>query len=73
MPPIRKLVAEGLSFRNARSRPNRHLAEHTTLVTESRPHGTARGNNFVDRARARRSRIWDPDLDKDEIVKAHRL
>jgi len=50
---------------------NRHWPTTTTLVTGvlARTHGVA-GNTLSTALRARRSPHLDPDLDKDEIVKA---
>jgi predicted AlkP superfamily pyrophosphatase or phosphodiesterase len=73
MPTIRKLAAEGASAAGMRaSDPTVTWPNHTTLVTGVSParHGVV-GNNFLDRAKGTKINvIWDPDLDKDQIVKA---
>jgi predicted AlkP superfamily pyrophosphatase or phosphodiesterase len=53
------------------SNPTVTWPNHTTLVTGVSParHGVV-GNNFFDRAAGKKiTVIWDPDLDKDEVVK----
>ena len=72
MPTIRKLAAEGARASSMRaSDPTVTWPNHTTLVTGVAPakHGVV-GNNYYDRVKdARVTLIWDPVLDKDEIVK----
>jgi predicted AlkP superfamily pyrophosphatase or phosphodiesterase len=72
MPTIRKLAAEGAKAAGMRaSDPTVTWPNHTTLVTGVSPgkHGVV-GNNFWDRAKGEKvTLIWDPVLDKDEIVK----
>jgi predicted AlkP superfamily pyrophosphatase or phosphodiesterase len=72
MPTIRKLAAEGAKAAGMRaSDPTVTWPNHTTLVTGVSParHGVV-GNNYYDRARGEKvTLIWDPVLDKDEIVK----
>src|SRR6476659_741767 len=72
MPTIRKLAAEGASAAGMRaSDPTVTWPNHTTLVTGVSParHGVV-GNNYYDRAKGEKvTLIWDPVLDKDEIVK----
>jgi predicted AlkP superfamily pyrophosphatase or phosphodiesterase len=73
MPNIRKLAAAGASAAGMRaSDPTVTWPNHTTLVTGVSPgrHGVA-GNNFVDRTTGKKvTAIWDPDLDKDQLVRA---
>jgi len=72
MPTIRKLAAEGaIAAGMQASNPTVTWPNHTTLVTGVSParHGVV-GNNFFDRAAGKKiTVIWDPDLNKDEIVK----
>ncbi len=72
MPTIRKLATEGAKAASMRaSDPTVTWPNHTTLVTGVSPgkHGVV-GNNFFDRAKGEKvTLIWDPVLDKDEIVK----
>ena len=72
MPTIRKLAAEGAKAASMRaSDPTVTWPNHTTLVTGVSPakHGVV-GNNYFDRAKGEKvTLIWDPVLDKDEIVK----
>jgi predicted AlkP superfamily pyrophosphatase or phosphodiesterase len=72
MPTIRKLAAEGASAAGMRaSDPTVTWPNHTTLVTGVPParHGVV-GNNFLDHTNGKKiTVIWDPDLDKDEVVK----
>jgi predicted AlkP superfamily pyrophosphatase or phosphodiesterase len=72
MPTLRKLAAEGARASSMRaSDPTVTWPNHTTLVTGVSPgkHGVV-GNNFFDRAKGEKvTLIWDPLLDKDEIVK----
>src|SRR3954451_12355506 len=72
MPTIRKLAAEGARAASMRaSDPTVTWPNHTTLVTGVSPgrHGVV-GNNYWDRAKGEKvTLIWDPVLDKDEIVK----
>jgi predicted AlkP superfamily pyrophosphatase or phosphodiesterase len=72
IPTIRKLAAEGARASSMRaSDPTVTWPNHTTLVTGVSPgkHGVV-GNNFFDRAKGEKvTLIWDPVLDKDEIVK----
>ncbi len=72
MPTIRKLAAEGAHASGMRaSDPTVTWTNHTTLVTGVPPakHGVV-GNNFYDRIKGERvTLIWDPVLDKDQIVK----
>jgi predicted AlkP superfamily pyrophosphatase or phosphodiesterase len=72
MPTIRKLAAEGARAASMRaSDPTVTWPNHTTLVTGVSPgrHGVV-GNNYWDRAKGEKvTLIWDPMLDKDEIVK----
>jgi predicted AlkP superfamily pyrophosphatase or phosphodiesterase len=72
MPTIRKLAAEGARATSMRaSDPTVTWPNHTTLVTGVAPakHGVV-GNNFWDRTKGEKvTLIWDPVLDKDEIVK----
>ena len=72
MPTIRKLAAEGAKAAGMRaSDPTVTWPNHTTLVTGVSParHGVV-GNNYYDRAKGEKvTLIWDPVLDKDEIVK----
>lgn len=72
MPTLRKLAAEGARAASMRaSDPTVTWPNHTTLVTGVAPgkHGVV-GNNFFDRAKGEKvTLIWDPVLDKDEIVK----
>ena len=72
MPTIRKLAAEGAKAASMRaSDPTVTWPNHTTLVTGVSParHGVV-GNNYYDRAKGEKvTLIWDPVLDKDEIVK----
>jgi predicted AlkP superfamily pyrophosphatase or phosphodiesterase len=72
MPTIRKLAAEGAKAASVRaSDPTVTWPNHTTLVTGVSPakHGVV-GNNYYDRAKGEKvTLIWDPVLDKDEIVK----
>ena len=72
MPTIRKLAAEGAKAASMRaSDPTVTWPNHTTLVTGVPPakHGVL-GNNFFDRVKNEKvALIWDPVLNKDEIVK----
>src|SRR3954471_14028150 len=72
MPMIRRLAAEGARAASMRaSDPTVTWPNHTTLVTGVSParHGVV-GNNYLDRAKGEKvTLIWDPVLDKDEIVK----
>src|ERR1700704_1479155 len=72
MPTIRKLAADGAKAASMRaSDPTVTWPNHTTLVTGVSPakHGVV-GNNYFDRARGEKvTLIWDPVLDKDEIVR----
>src|SRR6478735_3225378 len=72
LPTLRKLAAEGARATSMRaSDPTVTWPNHTTLVTGVAPakHGVV-GNNFFDRAKGEKvTLIWDPVLDKDEIVK----
>jgi len=72
MPTIRKLAAEGAKAASMRaSDPTVTWPNHTTLVTGVPParHGVV-GNNYFDRVKNDKvTLIWDPVLDKDEIVK----
>ena len=72
MPTIRKLAAEGAKAAGMRaSDPTVTWPNHTTLVTGVSParHGVV-GNNYFDRVKGEKvTLIWDPVLDKDEIVK----
>jgi predicted AlkP superfamily pyrophosphatase or phosphodiesterase len=72
LPTIRKLAAEGARAASMRaSDPTVTWPNHTTLVTGVPParHGVT-GNNFFDRVQGeRRTMIWDPDFDKEEIVR----
>jgi predicted AlkP superfamily pyrophosphatase or phosphodiesterase len=72
MPTIRKLAAEGAKASSMRaSDPTVTWPNHTTLVTGVSParHGVV-GNNWFDRVKGEKvTLIWDPVLDKDEIVK----
>src|SRR4051794_30744230 len=72
MPTIRKLAAEGAKAASMRaSDPTVTWPNHTTLVTGVSParHGVV-GNNYFDRVKSEKvTLIWDPVLDKDEIVK----
>src|SRR5258707_13600007 len=71
MPTIRKLAAEGAKASSMRaSDPTVTWPNHTTLVTGVSParHGVV-GNNYDDRVKCEKvTLIWDPDLDKDEIM-----
>jgi predicted AlkP superfamily pyrophosphatase or phosphodiesterase len=73
MPTIRKLAAEGaIAAGMQASNPTVTWPNHTTLVTGVSParHGVV-GNNFFDRAAGKKiTVIWDPDFDKEQIVKA---
>src|SRR6476659_4404324 len=72
MPTIRKLAAEGAVAAGMHaSDPTVTWPNHTTLGTGGSParHGVV-GNNYLDRAKGTTiTVIWDPDLDKDEVVK----
>jgi predicted AlkP superfamily pyrophosphatase or phosphodiesterase len=72
MPTIRKLAAEGVRARGMKaSVPTVTWPNHTTLVTGVHParHGVV-GNNYLDRATGNPvTLIWDPVLDKDEVVR----
>ncbi len=72
MPTLRQLAAEGArSGMMKASNPTVTWPNHTTLVTGVTParHGVV-GNNYWDRATGRKvTLIWDPALDKGEIVK----
>jgi predicted AlkP superfamily pyrophosphatase or phosphodiesterase len=72
MPTIRKLAAEGAATATMKaSTPTVTWPNHTTLVTGVTParHGVI-GNNYLDRGtRKTVTLIWDPLLDKDQIVK----
>jgi predicted AlkP superfamily pyrophosphatase or phosphodiesterase len=72
IPTIRKLAAEGARAASMRaSDPTVTWPNHTTLVTGVSPakHGVL-GNNYFDRVKSEKiTLIWDPALDKDEIVK----
>lgn len=72
MPTIRKLADEGAKAASMRaSDPTVTWPNHTTLVTGVSParHGVV-GNNYFDRVKSEKvTLIWDPALDKDEIVK----
>jgi predicted AlkP superfamily pyrophosphatase or phosphodiesterase len=72
IPTIRKLAAEGAKAASMRaSDPTVTWPNHTTLVTGVTParHGVV-GNNYFDRVKNEKvTLIWDPVLDKDEIVK----
>lgn len=72
MPNIRALAAAGARAASMKaSTPTVTWPNHTTLVTGVTPavHGVV-GNNFYDRAAGKkRTLIWDPLYDKDEIVK----
>lgn len=76
MPNIRALATEGARAKSMKaSAPTVTWPNHTTLVTGVPPaqHGVV-GNNFFDRAaREKRTLIWDPTFDKDEIVKVPTL
>jgi predicted AlkP superfamily pyrophosphatase or phosphodiesterase len=73
IPTIRKLAAGGASAAGMTAvNPTVTWPNHTTLVTGVSParHGVV-GNNYIDRASGNKiTVIWDPDLNKDEIVKA---
>jgi len=73
IPTIRKLAAEGASAAGMTAvNPTVTWPNHTTLVTGVTParHGVV-GNNYLDRTSGNKiTVIWDPDLNKDEIVKA---
>lgn len=72
IPTIRKLAAEGAKAASMRaSDPTVTWPNHTTLVTGVTParHGVV-GNNYFDRVKNEKvTLIWDPVLDKDQIVK----
>ena len=72
IPTIRKLAAEGASAAGMTAvNPTVTWPNHTTLVTGVSParHGVV-GNNYLDRTTGNTiTVIWDPDLNKDEIVK----
>ncbi len=72
MPTIHQLAAEGAKAASMKaSDPTVTWPNHTTLVTGVSParHGVV-GNNWYDRAKGEKvTLIWDPVLDKDEIVK----
>ncbi|HEX5472267.1 MAG TPA: ectonucleotide pyrophosphatase/phosphodiesterase [Lacipirellulaceae bacterium] len=72
MPTIRQLAAEGAQAASMKaSDPTVTWPNHTTLVTGVSParHGVV-GNNWYDRAKGEKvTLIWDPVLDKDQIVK----
>jgi predicted AlkP superfamily pyrophosphatase or phosphodiesterase len=72
MPAIRALATNGAySSRMKASTPTVTWPNHTTLVTGVNPakHGVV-GNNYLDRATGKHvALIWDPNFDKDEIVK----
>lgn len=72
IPTIRKLAAEGASAAGMTAvNPTVTWPNHTSLVTGVPParHGVV-GNNYIDRASGNKvTVIWDPDLNKDEIVK----
>lgn len=76
LPTIHKLAAEGAVASSMRaSDPTVTWPNHTTLVTGVAParHGVV-GNNWFDRARGEKvTLIWDPVLDKDEIVRVPTL
>ncbi len=76
MPTIHKLAAEGVVAASMRaSDPTVTWPNHTTLVTGVSPahHGVV-GNNWFDRTKGEKvTLIWDPVLDKDEIVKVPTL
>jgi predicted AlkP superfamily pyrophosphatase or phosphodiesterase len=72
IPTIRKLAAEGAKAASMRaSDPTVTWPNHTTLVTGVSPgvHGVV-GNNYYDRVKGEKvTLIWDPTLEKDQIVK----
>jgi predicted AlkP superfamily pyrophosphatase or phosphodiesterase len=76
MPTLRRLAREGARATMMRaSTPTVTWPNHTTLVTGVSParHGVV-GNNYIDRrTRKTVTLIWDPVLDKDEIVKVPTL
>lgn len=76
MPTIHKLAGEGAVAASMRaSDPTVTWPNHTTLVTGVSParHGVV-GNNWFDRTKGEKvTLIWDPVLDKDEIVKVPTL
>ena len=72
MPTIRQLASEGAKAAGMRaSDPTVTWPNHTTLVTGVPParHGVV-GNSYFNRVKGERvTVIWDPALDKDEVVK----
>ncbi|HVT29916.1 MAG TPA: ectonucleotide pyrophosphatase/phosphodiesterase [Lacipirellulaceae bacterium] len=72
MPTIRQLADEGAKAASMKaSDPTVTWPNHTTLVTGVSParHGVV-GNNWFDRSQGKKvTLIWDPVLDKDQIVK----
>jgi predicted AlkP superfamily pyrophosphatase or phosphodiesterase len=72
MPTTRKLAADGAKAASMRaSDPTVTWPNHTTLITGVSPalHGVL-GNNYFDRVKNEKvALIWDPVVDKDDIVK----
>ncbi|HEX3600325.1 MAG TPA: ectonucleotide pyrophosphatase/phosphodiesterase [Lacipirellulaceae bacterium] len=72
IPTIRKLAAEGAKASSMKaSDPTVTWPNHTTLVTGVSPgvHGVV-GNNYFDRVKGEKvTLIWDPTLEKDQIIK----
>jgi predicted AlkP superfamily pyrophosphatase or phosphodiesterase len=72
MPTIRELAGKGVKAASMRaSDPTVTWTNHVTLVTGVSParHGVV-GNNYWDRVAGEKvTLIWDPVLDKDQIVK----
>src|SRR5437773_3046968 len=72
MPTIRELATKGVKAASMRaSDPTVTWTNHVTLVTGVSParHGVV-GNNYWDRVAGEKvTLIWDPVLDKDQIVK----
>jgi predicted AlkP superfamily pyrophosphatase or phosphodiesterase len=72
MPTIRQIAAEGVRASAMKaSNPTVTWTNHVTLVTGVNParHGVI-GNNYFDRNAGKTvTLLWDPNFDKDEIVK----
>jgi predicted AlkP superfamily pyrophosphatase or phosphodiesterase len=72
LPTIRRLAAEGARATSMKaSDPTVTWTNHTTLATGVSParHGVV-GNNWFDRVKGEKvTLIWDPALDKDQLVK----
>lgn len=72
IPTLRKLADEGAKAASMKAAdPTVTWPNHTTLVTGVSPgvHGVV-GNNYYDRVKGEKvTLIWDPTLEKDQIVK----